>query len=125
MAHLEKEAGEGDIFSVDMMGNIEQLTNDKGLESSPVVSPDGKYIAYARRDDEKVMYKNSYLYVMKSDGTDVKNLTKDVDNSVSNFHWKDNKHVYVQQSVRGLAQVDVVSLSGSVTAVAMWLGGTR
>ena len=120
----EYEPVEGDIFSVDMMGNIEQLTNDKGLESSPVVSPDGKYIAYARRDDEKVMYKNSYLYVMKSDGTDAKNLTKDVDNSVSNFHWKDNKHVYFQQSVRGLAQVDVVSLSGSVKAVAKGLGGT-
>ena len=120
----EYEPVEGDIFSVDMMGNIAQLTNDKGLESSPVVSPDGKHIAYARRDDEKVMYKNSYLYVMKSDGTDAKNLTKDVDNSVSNFHWKDNKHVYFQQSVRGLAQVDVVSLSGSVKAVANGLGGT-
>ena len=120
----EYEPVEGDIFSVDMMGNIAQLTNDKGLESSPVVSPDGKHIAYARRDDEKVMYKNSYLYVMKSDGTDAKNLTKDVDNSVSNFHWKDNKHVYFQQSVRGLAQVDVVSLSGSVKAVAKGLGGT-
>ena len=120
----EYEPVEGDIFSVDMMGHIAQLTNDKGLESSPVVSPDGKHIAYARRDDEKVMYKNSYLYVMKSDGTDAKNLTKDVDNSVSNFHWKDNKHVYFQQSVRGLAQVDVVSLSGSVKAVAKGLGGT-
>ena len=70
------------------------------------------------------MYKNSYLYVMKSDGTDAQNLTKDIDNSVSNFHWKDNKHVYFQQSVRGLAQVDVVSLSGSVKAVAKGLGGT-
>ena len=119
----EYEPVEGDIFSVDMMGNIAQLTNDKGLESSPVVSPDGKHIAYARRDDEKVMYKNSYLYVMKSDGTDAQNLTKDIDNSVSNFHWKDNKHVYFQQSVRGLAQVDVVSLSGSVKAVAKGLGG--
>lgn len=120
----EYEPVEGDIFSVDMMGNIAQLTNDKGLESSPVVSPDGKHIAFARRDDEKVMYKNSYLYVMKSDGTDAQNLTKDIDNSVSNFHWKDNKHVYFQQSVRGLAQVDVVSLSGSVKAVAKGLGGT-
>ena len=120
----EYEPVEGDIFSVDMMGHIAQLTNDKGLESSPVVSPDGKHIAYARRDDEKVMYKNSYLYVMKSDGTDAQNLTKDIDNSVSNFHWKDNKHVYFQQSVRGLAQVDVVSLSGRVKAVANGLGGT-
>ena len=120
----EYEPVEGDIFSVDMMGNIAQLTNDKGLESSPVVSPDGKHIAYARRDDEKVMYKNSYLYVMKSDGTDAQNLTKDIDNSVSNFHWKNNKHIYFQQSVRGLAQIDVVSLSGKVKTVASGLGGT-
>ena len=120
----EYEPVEGDIFSVDIMGNIAQLTSDKGLESSPVVSPDGKHIAYARRDDEKVMYKNSYLYVMKSDGTDAQNLTKDIDNSVSNFHWKNNKHIYFQQSVRGLAQVDVVSLSGKVKTVASGLGGT-
>ena len=120
----EYEPVEADIFSVDMMGGIAQLTNEKGLESSPVVSPDGKHIAYARRDDEKVMYKNSYLYVMNSDGSEAKNLTKDIDNSVSNFHWKDSKHVYFQQSIRGLAQVDVVSLSGKVKTVANGLGGT-
>ena len=120
----EYEPVEADIFSVDMTGNIEQLTQDKGRESSPVVSPDGKHIAYAYRDDEKVMYKNSYLYVMNSDGSEQRNITKDIDNSVSNFHWKDNKRIYFQQSVRGLAQVDVVSLSGSVKAVAKGLGGT-
>ena len=120
----EYEPVEADIFSVDMTGNIEQLTQDKGRESSPVVSPDGKYIAYAYRDDEKVMYKNSYLYVMNSDGSEQRNITKDIDNSVSNFHWKDNKRIYFQQSVRGLAQVDVASLAGSVKAVAKGLGGT-
>ncbi|WP_394221720.1 S9 family peptidase [Alteromonas gracilis] len=120
----EYEPVEADIYSVDMMGNISQLTDDKGHESSPVASPDGKRIAYARRDDEKVMYKNSYLYVMNSDGTEAINLTKDIDNSVSNFHWKDNKHIYFQQSVRGLAQVDVISLSGKVKTVANGLGGT-
>lgn len=120
----EYEPVEADIFSVDMTGNIEQLTQDKGRESSPVVSPDGKHIAYAYRDAEKVMYKNSYLYVMNSDGSEQRSVTKDIDNSVSNFHWKDNKRIYFQQSVRGLAQVDVVSLSGSVKAVAKGLGGT-
>ncbi|MBT3133973.1 S9 family peptidase [Alteromonas sp. ALT199] len=120
----EYEPVEADIFSVDMTGNIEQLTQDKGRESSPVVSPDGKHIAYTHRDDEKVMYKNSYLYVMNSDGSGQRNVTKDIDNSVSNLHWKDNKRIYFQQSVRGLAQVDVVSLSGNVKAVAKGLGGT-
>lgn len=120
----EYEPVEADIFSVDMTGNIEQLTQDKGRESSPVVSPDGKYIAYAYRDDEKVMYKNSYLYVMNSDGSEQRNITKDIDNSVSNFYWKDNKRIYFQQSVRGLVQVNTVSLSGRVKTVASGLGGT-
>ncbi|MCZ8531291.1 alpha/beta hydrolase family protein [Alteromonas sp. PRIM-21] len=120
----EYEPVEADIFSVDMTGNIEQLTQDKGRESSPVVSPDGKHIAYAYRDDEKVMYKNSYLYVMNSDGSEQRNITKDIDNSVSNFYWKDNKRIYFQQSVRGLVQVNTVSLSGRVKTVASGLGGT-
>ncbi|KXJ60258.1 MAG: acyl-peptide hydrolase [Alteromonas sp. Nap_26] len=120
----EYEPVESDIYSVDMSGVITQLTDFKGAESSPVVSPDGKHIAYSRRTDEKVMYKNSYLYVMQSNGTDHKNLTENIDNTVSNFQWKDNNHIYFQQSVRGLAQVDVVSLKGKVKAVADGLGGT-
>lgn len=120
----EYEPVEADIYTVNMQGDITQVTNFMGLETSPVVSPDGKHVAYARRDDEKVMYKNSYLYVMNADGTEHKNLTDKIDNTVSNFQWKDNKHIYFQQSVRGLAQVDSVSLSGKVKNIANGLGGT-
>ena len=115
---------ESDIFTVNMQGVIEQLTDFKGTESAPVVSPNGKYVAYSRRSDDKVMYKNRYLYIMNADGTEHKNLTADIDNSVSNFQWKSNKSIYFQQSVRGLAQVDVVTLSGKVKSVAKGLGGT-
>lgn len=120
----EYEPVEADIFTVDMQGNIEQITQFAGAETSPVVSPDGKRVAYSRRSDEKVMYKNTYLYVMNADGSEHKNLTQDIDNSVSNAIWKDNKNLYFQQSVRGLAQVDVVSLSGKVKNIAKGLGGT-
>ncbi|NDW21726.1 alpha/beta hydrolase family protein [Alteromonas hispanica] len=120
----EYEPVEADIYTVDMSGNIEQVTNFKGREVSPVVSPNGKYVAYERRSDEKVMYKNSYLYVMNVDGSDHKNLTEDVDNSVSNIQWKDNKTLYFQQSVRGLAQVNSVTLSGKIKTKAKGLGGT-
>ena len=120
----EYEPVEADIFTVDMQGSIEQITQFAGAETSPVVSPDGKRVAYSRRSDEKVMYKNTYLYVMNADGSEHKNLTQDIDNSVSNAIWKDNKNLYFQQSVRGLAQVDVVSLSGKVKNIAKGLGGT-
>ena len=120
----EYEPVEADIFTVDMQGNIEQITQFAGAETSPVVSPDGMRVAYSRRSDEKVMYKNTYLYVMNADGSAHKNLTQDIDNSVSNAIWKDNKNLYFQQSVRGLAQVDVVSLSRKVKNIAKGLGGT-
>ncbi|GMM68216.1 S9 family peptidase [Alteromonas sp. MTD1] len=120
----EYEPVEADIFTVDMQGNIEQITQFAGAETSPVVSPDGMRVAYSRRSDEKVMYKNTYLYVMNADGSAHKNLTQDIDNSLSNAIWKDNKSLYFQQSVRGLAQVDVVSLSGKVKNIAKGLGGT-
>ncbi|MEC8416533.1 MAG: DPP IV N-terminal domain-containing protein, partial [Pseudomonadota bacterium] len=80
----EYEPVEADIFTVDMQGNIEQITQFAGAETSPVVSPDGMRVAYSRRSDEKVMYKNTYLYVMNADGSAHKNLTQDIDNSVSN-----------------------------------------
>ena len=120
----EYEPVEADIYTVDMEGTIQQITQFKGRESSPVVSPNGKYVAYSRRSDEKVMYKNSYLYVMNADGTEHKNLTADIDNSVSNIQWKDNKHLYFQQAVRGLISVNSVSLSGKVSTTASGLSGT-
>ena len=42
----EYEAGEADIFSVSMAGQITQITDYPGIESSPVVSPNGEMIAY-------------------------------------------------------------------------------
>lgn len=120
----EYEPVEADIFTVDMAGNIEQITDFPGNESSPVVSPDGEHVAYSRRDDKKVMYRNSYLYVMNADGTEHTNLTADIDNTVSNFYWKDADGLYFQQAVRGMIQVNYTSLSGNKKTIARGISGT-
>lgn len=119
----EYEPGESDIFSVDLQGSITQITNQAGAESSPKVSPNGKLIAYSKRDDKKLAYRNSYLHVMNTDGSNDKNLSKDIDNSVANFQWKNNKGLYYQQMLRGVTQIDYVSLSGSHKNIANGLGG--
>ncbi|MFC3094422.1 S9 family peptidase [Alteromonas sediminis] len=108
----EYEPGESDIFSVDMAGNITQITRAPGSESAPVVSPNGQYIAYTKRDDKKLAYRNRYLHVMNIDGSNDRNLTADIDNSVSNVQWKENSGLYYQQMVRGVTQIDYVSLRG-------------
>jgi dipeptidyl aminopeptidase/acylaminoacyl peptidase len=109
----EYEPGEADIFSVSLGGEIKQITNAVGSERSPLVSPNGKYIAYAKRDDKKLAYRNRYLHVMNIDGGNDKNISAEVDNSLSNFHWKGNAGIYYQQMVRGVTQIDYVSFSKS------------
>lgn len=119
----EYEPGEADIFNVNMKGEITQITRYPGAESSPVVSPDGKLVAYSRRDDKKLAYRNRFLHVMDADGSNDRNLTENIDNSVSNFHWKGNDGLYFQQMLRGLNQIDHVSLKGKVSSIAKGLGG--
>jgi dipeptidyl aminopeptidase/acylaminoacyl peptidase len=109
----EYESTEADIYRVDLNGDISQITNQPGRESNPVVSPNGKYIAYAKRDDKLLAYRNTYLHIMDIDGSNDKVLSGDVDNAVSNFHWDDNKGIYYQQMVRGVTQIDYVGLSNA------------
>lgn len=119
----EYEAGESDIYRISLQGELTQITDYPGSESSPTVSPNGKYVAYSRRDDRKLAYRNRYLHVMDADGQNDKNLSADIDNSVYNFTWKNNSGIYYQQTVRGLTQVDYVSLKGKHSNVVKGLGG--
>ncbi len=118
----EYEAREANIYSVDMAGAIAEITNAPGFEGSPTVSPNGKLIAYMKMDDQKLAYRNRYLHVMDSDGGDDRNLSADIDNSLSNFKWDANKGLYYQQTVRGLTEVGYVTLSGKHRKVAGGLG---
>lgn len=119
----EYEPGESDIFSVDLSGTIVQVTDAAGAEESPVVSPNGKFIAYSKRDDKKLAYRNRFLHVMDIDGANDRNLSETVDNSLSNFHWSGNSGIYYQQMVRGVTQIDYVSMSGKHRAITSGLGG--
>lgn len=119
----EYEPGESDIFSVDLSGTIVQVTDAAGAEESPVVSPNGKFIAYSKRDDKKLAYRNRFLHVMDIDGANDRNLSETVDNSLSNFHWNGNSGIYYQQMVRGVTQIDYVSMSGKHRAITTGLGG--
>jgi dipeptidyl aminopeptidase/acylaminoacyl peptidase len=119
----EYETREADIYRIDLNGNITQITNQAGSETSPKVSPNGKYIAYSKRDAKKLAYRNSYLHVIDIDGSNDKNLSSDVDNSVSNFHWKGNSGIYYQQMLRGVSQIDYVSMSKKHKNITTGLGG--
>ena len=119
----EYEPAEADIFAVDMQGKITQITSAPGREFAPNVSPDGKMIAYGKRDNKKLAYRNTYLHVVDIDGRNDRNLSADVDNIVSNYHWRNNDGLYYQQTRRGITQVDYVSLDGVHSNVLKGMGG--
>lgn len=120
----EYDIGESDIFTVDLNGKLQQITDYPGHETNPNVSPNGKYVVYTKRDDKKLAYRNLYLHVMNADGSNDRNLSSNVDNSVSNFHWKGNSGIYYQQMLRGVTQIDYVSLSSAKHSnVTKGLGG--
>lgn len=121
----EYEARDSDIFSVSLNGNIEQITNDPGLEYNPVVSPNGKFIAYLDTDGEKLAYRNHHLIVKSLTSDWQKDLSKDIDNSLSNIHWKENSDgLYYQMAERGTIMLGYTDLKGDHKRLVEGLGGT-
>ena len=122
----EYESRESDIFSVDMAGTIAQVTNAPGGESQPTVSPNGDHIAYIKNDNQKLAYRNRFLHVLDIAGdgsaSNDRNLSADIDNSLTNPKWDGNRALYYQQTVRGVTEVGHVTLAGRHREVAGGIG---
>lgn len=75
-----------------------KITTWKGIDTNPVWSPDGKYIAYLQStsDENFTMYGHSILAVVSKDGGTPLLLSKNTDRPVRNPKWsKDSKSIAV------------------------------
>ncbi len=117
------QSREADVFGIGLNGVLRQVTDAPGVETAPVVSPNGQLIAYGKTDNEKLAYRNRYLHVMAIDGSNDRNLSADIDNSLSNWSWDDNDGLYYQVSNRGITEVGRVSVDGGHRILASGLGG--
>ena len=81
---------DNDIWVVNSTGGqAYRLTGMDGMESEPLYSPDGKWIAFTGRQDG-----NANVYVMPAEGGEIKQLTfYDRDDVVESWSW-DSKTVY-------------------------------
>ena len=121
----ELESGESDIFSVAVGdGTLTQITEHQGGESNPVVSPNGRNIAYVSNPNQMVAYNPRTLHVMGIDGSNNRPLTQGLDRAVSNVNWAGNRHVFFQYDDRAIRKVAKVDLDGDMTVVAEGLGAT-
>lgn len=105
-------------------GAIKALTSRKGPDNGAVLSPDGSQIAYTGFDDTYQGYTVSNLYIMNTDGSGSKIVTKDLDRDISNPIWEDNgKGLYFQYDEKGDTKIGHVALTGKIRTITNQLGG--
>lgn len=115
-----------EIYSVALGSRIiEQLTTRQGPDRSPVISPDGKYIAYVGYEDKVQTYQVSKLQIMSLVSKDKRSLTEALDRSVSNPVWDSKgKGLYFNYDDKGNTKIGYVSLDGKISKLADDMGGT-
>ncbi|NNE69300.1 MAG: S9 family peptidase, partial [Rhodothermales bacterium] len=112
---------ESEIYAVSIAtGEVEQLTDRFGPDSSPAASDDR--IAYTGFDDREETYQNTHVYTMALDGSGRRQLAPNADLSFSNPSWSGNA-VYATFDSEGTTYVARLSDTGH-EVVASGLGGT-
>jgi dipeptidyl aminopeptidase/acylaminoacyl peptidase len=108
-----------DIYSFSIKdGAVKQLTNRKGPDLNPEVSPDGKKIAYLGHDWKFQSYDVSNLYVMNSDGTSPKLIATGLDRDVRSPHWSaDSKTIFFLADDHGGSQLYATNLDGKLRKI--------
>jgi dipeptidyl aminopeptidase/acylaminoacyl peptidase len=104
------------LYQVDVAsGNARLLTPDRGTWTSPVVSPDGKWIAFTGVAYSRMSYRASDLYVMSTDGTGMRKISGDLDRDPTNVLWAPNSSgVYFTAQDKGAAHAYFAALNGGV-----------
>ena len=110
---------ESDIYAVNVAsGEVRQLTTRKGPDSNPVISPDGKLVAYTGYDFTDDSYIANRLYLMNADGSSPREIAAGLDRSPSSITWAaDNGGVYFTAEDQGAANLYFAGLSGPARKV--------
>jgi dipeptidyl aminopeptidase/acylaminoacyl peptidase len=125
-AEGEYDPLESEIYAVTLADRkVRRLTERRGPDMSPTVSPDGRLIAYLGFDDKQQGYQLTELYVMDSGGRDAHVLTDKLQRSVRAPHWsKDGKGIYFLYDDQGNTKVGYASLAKDWKTLAADVGGT-
>lgn len=121
----ELETRERDIFSINVNSDrLKQLTNLPGVESSPKVSPNGRYIGYLRTRKEPQPFVPSSVFLMDRNGNNQRELTGTLDRRVENLQWLSNREMTFTYQNRGENQIGAVDINGKRRVAVRNIGGT-
>ncbi len=115
-----------ELYSIDIDGkNINQLTNRNGPDYGPIVSPNGKLIAFLGYDDKIQTYQTTNLYIMDIDGGNKKEIKTNLDRSISSIKWSDDgKRIFFMYDNHGNTKIATSTLNGKTEKLVDNVGGT-
>lgn len=119
-ADADMDPRESEIYRVAIAtGMMAPLTDRRGPDAEPALSPDGKLIAFTGYDDRQISWQTSQLYVMNRDGTGRRSLTAKLDRTVSGPTWApDGRSLFATIQNEGRVELIRVNLDGKVTTIA-------
>ena len=125
-ADWELVSDEADIYSVNLATkDIKQITNQSGAERSPVISPNGKLIAFNQEERRPLAYTPDQIAIMDLNGNNIRLLTEDLDGDANNLHWaNDSKSLFFAYDERGIRKIGQVTTNGELKEITKGLGGT-
>ena len=117
---------ESELYRIDVAsGEAKRLTDRRGPDQAPALSPDGKLVAYIGFTDKKLGYQNSELSVLDLASGKSRVLTADFDFGVDSPAWDGNRGIYFHYDQRGEDKIGWVAVGGGkVETVAADFGGT-
>src|SRR5262249_29565659 len=99
-------------------GAIRNLVSKRGSWTTPLVSPDGKLVAFVGFEFSGRSYDVSDVHVISISGDNMKKITGNYDRDVINIRWApDSSGVYFDAEDQGSQNVQFAPLNGAMRAI--------
>ena len=100
-------------------GAVRALTNRKGPDDAPCVSPSGKFVAYTGFDDRYQGHQTTKLYLMNRDGSGSRSISEKLDRDIQSPQWApDNSGIYFLYNDQGDTKIGFSSPDGNFKKIA-------